>query len=83
VDDDLQRCECCDAVVPIETMSSCGDGCWICPKCAAQAAQEFAACDHVWQPERDAHGDPGQYCGKCGHIVLNEDFEAVFGRPAP
>ena len=79
--DDFDTCEICDKHAAIESMTSCGDGGWMCPACAAERAKEFAACNHSWQPARDEYGDPGQYCIRCGHIVLDENFEGLFGVP--
>jgi len=78
-DDNLQHCECCDARVPIATMTSCGDGCWMCEACAAEAAEEFRTCKHEWEPAHDEYGDLGQFCTRCSHIVLDADFERMFG----
>ena len=82
-DDEFEFCECCDGKARIEEMTGCGDGCWMCPKCAAEAAEAFRTCDHKWSPAHDEFGDPGQYCERCSHIVLNEDFAALFGTAPP
>jgi len=79
-DNDTCACEVCGAQADIETMSSCGDGCWMCPDCADKARAEFKACDHQWSAATDAFGEPAQFCSRCSHIVLDEKFPALFGK---
>lgn len=79
---DMQRCETCPSDHPIEEMERHGEV-WLCPKCSRDANEAFLACDHSWRPDFDEHGEPAQYCGKCGGMVPNDDFETVIGKAAP
>lgn len=82
-DDELDTCEACGEKAKINQMTSCADGCWMCPQCAAEAEAEFRSCDHQWTSTHDEYGDPAQFCERCSHIVLDESFPQVFGCPAP
>lgn len=75
-------CEHCDKEYPIEEMGMMGD-CWICQPCIDEWRGIFNACDHRWEPHVDVMGDDGQCCTKCNGFVANENFPALFGKPAP
>lgn len=80
---ELWSCEICGAEADLDAMTPCGDGGRMCPKCAASAAEAFAACDHEWRADHDDFGDPSHFCMRCSHMVCDEDFPAMFGQPAP
>lgn len=77
-DNDLATCEGCGAQHSWESTRSTGDGCYECPKCQAEADEAFRICSHSWSLSYDEHGDPGQYCDRCHHIVANDVFPRLF-----
>ncbi len=79
---ELIGCEACGKSYDVEQMTIMED-CWFCPSCVKDFEEAFAACDHRWSPHTDSHGDPSQYCDKCGGVVSDEDFERVIGKPIP
>lgn len=80
---EMQRCEACDADVPLET-ATLMEECWFCPACVAKFLETFRACQHEWEPHVDSMGDPGWYCCRCAGFVNAEDFPALFpGVPLP
>ena len=80
---EMDACEICGEKAEFDKMTSCGDGCWMCPTCAAKAAEAFRTCKHEWTPQLNEGGEPAQFCQRCSHIVLDESFPGLFGRPAP
>lgn len=78
-EEELQSCEQCGSECLIEDAVSMSD-CWFCPKCYVEWKACFDACTHQWSPHYDEHGDPGQYCERCGGFVNDEDMAALFPR---
>ena len=80
-DADMQGCELCASVHPIEDMTR-GEF-WICPSCQASWDAHFKSCDHKWSPTEDEHGDDAHICERCNGLVRDEDFLDATGKPAP
>lgn len=76
--EDCATCEGCSRKHSWETTRSTDDGCYECPECQAAADEAFRTCDHEWSAHHNSHGEPGQFCGRCLHIVNDEDFPLLF-----
>ena len=70
--DDPETCE-CGTVFEFSEGPPTVDAGYLCPKCAAEADDAFGACEHVWKPSADEHGDAALYCGRCAHLWLDLD----------
>ncbi len=81
--DDIFTCEACGNPSHIGQMTSCGDGGWMCPACAADAYAAFKACSHAWTATQDEWGEDAHVCERCAHLVCDADFPALFGHTAP
>jgi len=81
--DDTCTCENCGNEVAWGDAESTDDGCWICRKCREKFDAGFRSCPHEWEAHVSSHGEPAQYCGRCGGMVRDEDFPRLFGMHAP
>lgn len=74
--------ECCYCESPIgydEQVNLGDESC--CPACWEKRKADMAACKHEYGPEEDVHGDPINYCMKCGHAI-GMDFDQPRGLSA-
>ena len=77
-DEDLAQCEGCGKRHAWDQTRFTDDGCATCPECQQREDEAFRQCNHEWSLAYDSMGDPGQFCGRCHHIVNNDLFPKLF-----